>query len=515
MTQPAIKDVPPEDQEPGASFNPDEYDWPKHLKVALDELKSKNCEIDRAWDYYGDKHPKVWLTDAIKDKLDDQLVTNMAENWTDVAVDSPVRRLMVEGFVDRGSKDQDVKDNTIMSDAAKNVWKDNDLRLGQKDVYTAVGVAGESFIFAWKDEEKETGIDATVKDARNVWWPPDCHRAEPTRVVLVWADAEEGVWRATCYYKFVVVRLIGPKIKDAGNIDVMPQARYFTVDPVDPGGVHGFDRVPVIRFAEQTKRRSLVIRLTTLQDKINKLAANLLVTAEFNAWRKMMILTEQVIDDETLKMRPNRIGILDPGGGENGAAPTSIWESSETDLGKYSTEQDKLIDKLFTKANLPGHMKVKADKVAPSGAAYEADEGPFTEYVGDLKDSYGESWHDFFALVLGIDVECQWRDPHVKSDFDQAQTVKMLVDAGVPLLLALKYYAGWTADQLKEFEDAPLSPKEQLAVAASEALAAGNGLAEDDSGAKDRPAQPSAPGAKPTFGNKAPAKAAAKAKPLS
>ncbi len=517
MTQPkTMTDLPPEEQAPSGAFNPDEYDWPKHIKKAFDDLKIKNCEIDRAWAYYDGKHPKVWLTDAIRDKLDDQLITNMAENWTDVAVNSPVRRLMVEGFVDRGSVDQEVSNNVIMSKAALNVWKDNDLRLSQKDVYTEAGVAGEAFAFVWKDDTKDTGIDVTLKDARNVWWPHDAHRADPTRVVLVWADGEEGIWRATCYYKYVVVRLVGPKIKDAGNTDVFPQARYFEVDTVDPGGLHGFDKVPVVRFAPFTKRRSLVITLTTLQDKINKLAANLLVTAEFNAWRKMAILTEQVIDDETLKMRPNRIAVLDPGGGDGGAAQTSIWEGSETDLSKYSDEQDKLIDKLFTKASLPGHMKVKSESVAPSGAAYEADEGPFTEYVSDLKDSYGESWHDLFEIVLGVDVECQWRDPHVKSEFDQAQTVKMYVDAGVPLSLALKTYAGWSDEQLKEFENAPLSPKEQLAMAASQALADGNGFA----GSSQQP--PSAkqdpnnnPQAQPQPGNKPAQQKATKAKPFS
>lgn len=478
MTQPKTKvDLPPEEQELSGAFNPDDYDWGKHLKTALDDLKTKNIEIDRAWDYYEGKHPKVWLTDAIRDKLDDQLITNMAENWTDVAVDSPVRRLMVEGFVDRGQKDQEASKNVIMSDAARNVWDDNALRLAQKDVYKAAAVAGESFVFAWKDDTKPAGIDAVIKDARNVWWPKDSHRAEPTRVALVWADDDEGVWRATMYYKYVVVRLVGPKIRDSGTTDVLPQARYFIVDPVDSGGIHGFDKVPVIRFAEESRRRSLVIRLSTLQDKINKLAANLLVTAEFNAWRKMAILTEQTVDDETLKMRPNRIAVLDPGGGDGGAAATSIWEGSETDLSKYSDEQDKLIDKLFTKACLPGHLKVAENRAVPSGAAYQADEGPFTEYIGDLKDSYGESWHDFYELILGIDVECQWRDPHVRSELDQATTVKTMVDAGVPLALALKYYAGWTDEQLKEFEDAPLSPKEQLSMAASQALASGNGLA--------------------------------------
>lgn len=496
MTMPET--LPPEEQEPSGTFNPNEYDWSKHLKVMLEDLKVKNVEIDRDWDYYDGKHPKVWLTDAIKDKLDDQLITNMAENWTDVATDSPVRRLSVDGFVDRSSEDQEVKDNAVMSTAAKNVWKDNQLRLGQKDVYRAALVAGESFVFAWKaepdDDRHPAGIEAIVKDARNVWWPEDTHRSDPTRVGLIWADHEEGIWRATMYYKYVVVRLVGPKLKDSGGIDTFPLARYFQVDPEDPGGEHGFDKVPVIRFSEFTKRRSLVARLATLQDKINKLAANLLVTAEFNAWRKMAILTTQLVDDDDLKWRPNRAMVLDPGGGDGQSAPTTIWEGEQTDLGIYSDEQDKLINKLFTKACLPGHLKVQSDKTLPSGAAYEADEGPFTEYIADLKDSYGESWHDFYVLTLGIDVECQWRDPHVRSEESQAVTVKTMVDAGMPISLALKYYAGWTDDQLKELEDAPMSPKEQLAMAASEALI--NEKNNPDSGSQLSGAKPGISGAK-------------------
>lgn len=521
----------PEDKPVSGTFNANDYDWQKHLKRALDDLRVKGMRIDVCWRYYNNEHPRVWMTDSIRERLDQHLITNMSENWCDVAVDAPIKRMSVEGFTDRGSKDTA---NPIMSDAALNVWKDNDLRLGQKDVYTDAGVAGESFLFVWKDDTKKTGVDITRKDARNVWWPDHCHRAEPDRVVLVWADADDGVWRATCYYKYVVVRLVGPKIKDPGNL-IMPQARWFELDPENSGGEHGFEKVPVIRFAFTSERRPIIDRIRTFQDKINKLAANLLVTAEFNAWRKMAILTEQTIDDETLKMRPNRIAVLDPGGGDGGSAPTSIWEGSETDLANYSNEQDKLIDKLFTKATLPGHLKVKADKVAPSGAAYEADEGPFTEYVSDLQGSYGESWHDMFELALGVDVEPQWRDAHVRSEFDQAQTLKLYVDSGVPLSLALKYCAGWSDEQIEELQNAPLSPKEQLAMSAAQALADGatmdgngQGTSKPPPGQPPATAKPGAPakpfgGAKPGTANKgikpagppAPRKQAANAKPRS
>ncbi len=479
MTAP-VKDrattLPEDEQQP--TFNPNDYDWPAHLKRAIEDLKVKTVLIDRVWRYYDGEHPKLWMTDAIRDKLDDELVANMAENWCDTAVDAPVKRLGVTGFIARKKSVDGAKvepepgvSDEVVNAAAENVWDDNDLKLEQREIYTHARCTGEAFLFAWKDDEKDTGIDATLVDARNVWWPKDAHRNDPTRVVKVWADEDDGVWRATMYYKYVVVRLVGPKLKD-GGASVMPQARYFTPDPDDPGGEHGFDKVPVIRFALHKKRRSVVDAIRPTQDKINKLAANLMVSAEFNAWRKMILLTQQTVDDDTLKFRPNRVPVLDPGGGDD-VAPTSIWEGSATELANYSDEQDKLIDKLFTKADLPGHMKVKSTREVPSGAAYEADEGPFTEAIGDMQTAFGESWHDFYELVLGIDVEPQWKNPAVKSDKDEMDTVKVAKDAGVPLALALKRYAGWTTDELKELAEAPLSPQEQLALAATQALAEG------------------------------------------
>lgn len=457
-------DVLPEDKPFSGVFHPEDYDWPTHLKKAIEGLTVKVPAIDRVWKYYDGEHPRVWLTDSIREQLDDLLTAEMAENYCDTAVDAPIKRLGVTGFVQPD-------DNSLEVEAANIIWDDNDLKLAQKDLYTEARATGEGFVFAWKDEEKESGIDVTIVDSRQVWWPTDAHRNKPARVVRIWADEEEGIWRATCYYKYVVVRLVGPKVKSI--IEALPQPRYFVVDPENPGGEHGFEEVPIIRFARYKKRRSLIDMIRNFQDKINKLSANMIVAAEWNAWRKTIIMTEQEINDGDAKFRPNRALVLHPGGGADGAAPTSVWEGSASELSNYSTEISNYIDKLFTKACLPGHLKVKSESTLPSGAAYEADEGPFVEDIEDMQVSYGESWHDFYELVLGIDVECQWRSPHVKSDTEEGTTVKTFKDAGVPLLLALKKYAGWTKEELDELEDAPLSPQEQLSMAAAQALATG------------------------------------------
>jgi hypothetical protein len=477
----------PEDEEPGAKFNPNDYAWQDHLKRALEDLKYKSLEIERCWKYYDGDHPKVWLTEGIRKKLDEELITNMAENWCDTAVDAPVKRLAVEGFTvdlgsttdEEGNRDTDAKDS-ISAEQAQNVFDDNFMKLGQKELYTTSRCVGEAYLGVWSDDDMEFGYRFSIMKPENIWWPEDSHRSRPKRVIQVWADEDDGVWRATCYYKYVVVRLVGPQLRDGGG-QYMPQARYFKPDPDDPGGLHGFEYPPVFRFARDKKRRALIDQIRTIQDKINKLAANLLVNAEFNAWRKTILMTTQTIEDGDLEFRPNRILKLDPGGGEDGVAPTSVWEGSATELRNYSDEQDKLIDKLFTKSCLPGHLKVKAERAVPSGAAYEADEGPFTEDIIDQQDAYGETWIDIYKVILDIDVNVQWRNPHIKSDKDEVETVKIAKDCGVPLELALKKYGGWTEPELKELEEAPLSTGEQMQMALTQNLV--NGVGGDNSGA--------------------------------
>jgi hypothetical protein len=477
MTNPV--DMEAAENQPAAVFDPDDYDWLKHLDKAIKDLKTKILSIDIDWRYYDGEHPKVWMTDKLREMFDSEIALNMAENWCETAVDAPIKRLEVTEWAS-------ATDQSVMVKAAENVWSENNMDLDQKDLWTASRCCGESFLFVWLDDDKEFGVDLSINDARNVWWPENAHRSDPERVVKVWMDETEDIWRATVYYRYVVVRLRGPKINHAKT---MPQARFFVVDEDDPGGEHGFEQVPVFRFARKRRRDSLVSRIKSIQDKINKLSANLMVSAEFNAFNKTIIMTQQAIADDDLKFRPNRALVLDPGGDNEGTAPTSIWEGTATELRIYSDQIDGLIDKLFTKAVLPGHLKIASGKTLPSGAAYEADEGPFVEDIEDMQAIYGATLKDLFDM-LGIEVEPQWRSPHVKSDSEESTTVKTFKDAGLPLRLAMKYYAGWGEDRLKELDESPLSPQETAALAAAQALATTGG--QTDEGGQGEGAAPTA-----------------------
>jgi hypothetical protein len=470
------------------AFNATAYEWSDQLKTALGALESKRVDIDRLWEMYEGEHPRVWLTKTLASMFEDVMIENLYDNWIELAVEAPLTRTRVLGWA---TKADSGKADSISMKAATNIWDDNSMDLQQVDLYRHVRIAGEGFVIAWEDPDKDSGYSLHVNDPREIYYPETPHGEDPEYVVKVWLDLGESRWRATVYYAVDVVRLVGPERKNIDQCEPFPGADAFVLDPADPGGEHGFEEVPVIRYAKYVKRRSHIKAIIPGQHRINKLTANKVVAGEFSAWRKLAILTQQKIDDDDLRMRPNRALILDPGSTEDGSAATSIWEGSATELSNFDNSIDKEVFKLFTKAYLPSHMMVNPGSI-PSGDAIEADEGPYVEMILDSHEWLGSSHKDLFEL-LGIDTEPQWRNPAVRSEKSEATTVKTYIDAGVPLPVALKKYAGWTEEELTELdklvkeEEVKAQEKQAMAI---EQMKAANPSTGDDPNAQPKPGQP-------------------------
>lgn len=473
------------------AFNANAYEWADHLKEALDELPAKRIDIDGKWAMYEGQHPKIWLTKSVLDMFEEVLIDNLFDNWIELAVEAPLTRTRVLGF---SAKADSGGDQSVLMKAATSIWDDNKMDLQQVDLYRHVRIAGEGYIIAWEDEEKDSGISLSVNDPREVFYPETARGDNPDHVVKVWFDTTEKRWRATIYYEVDVVRLVGPERKTSIENEPLPSVDAFELDPEDKGGEHGFDAIPVIRYSKFTVRRSMIASIIPNQHRINKLSANKLIAGEYSAYRKLAILTKQDIGEAELRMRPNRALVLDPGSTEDGAAATSIWEGSATELANFDNSIDKEIFKLFTKAYLPSHMMVNPGSI-PSGDAIEADEGPYTEMIIDSQEWLGAGHKDLFKL-LDIECEPQWRNPVVRSDKSEAEVVKLYFDAGVPLPQALKKYAGWTQEEIdeltkvKEQEKAEADKKQADALEAMKANPPQNG---DDPNAQPQPGQPKPP----------------------
>ena len=474
--------------------------WSTDLKCAIAEIRKKTIDINRMYDYYYGDHPQVWLTDKIRSMFK-ALADQMPENYCGVAIDAPLRRLRVTGFTslvnaeETAQVDENAPTQAMSVDdiAVQAEWAKNRLDRKQKSVYRSAMVAGEGYLFVWPSDEG--GYDITYNDARLVHWHTT--DGEVDHVAKVWLDESEARWRAWILYDSGdSIRLRGiNQIKSGASRTDIPEAGKFEVDPDDPGGPHGFDRVPVFRFAEDEETRcSRLKSLTPQQDKINKLESNKMVAAEFGAFKQRAYLTTQAIDKESVKQEPDHAIHLHPGGdSELGEAPTSIFEFSATDLSNYDNTKQTEINAFFTIANLPRHLMINPG-ASPSGAAITADEGPFVELILDMHEWIGATWRELWGM-LGYDVEPTWKNPKTDDDQATANTVKTMTDAGVPVDLAVRKYANWDGDEIDQLQ-ASLETKAQADAnrqqAMIQALDQGRGVAAPGQSQPPNPNEPPA-----------------------
>lgn len=444
----------------------------EHLQEALRELRARRQLIDVAWDYHDGRHPQVWLNDTMRKVFDSKSDPNeLQDNYCGMAVNAYLGRLQVAGWALRRPVAEDAPDELVAAAKAAEAdavaaWDDNDMELEEDDVYRAAFVAGECPVLVWPklngdgqqetDEEGRLRWDVVAKDARNVYVKAGAKRRARAWSWAVWLERDR--WRATGYYgdsdgkPAEVIRLhTAPTVNVSKNFP--EKAARFLLDRDDPGGdmPETFDgKCPMVVFKLDRAGRSWLHDAIPVQDKINKLAANKMVTAEFLAFPQRYALTDQVIPPGTLRYSPGKMLQLDPGGGSNedgqAIAPTQVGEFSAADLETYDKAKAAEVDTLFTIKLLPRHLRVNPG-TPPSGDAIKADEGPHTEYVRNTCHKlFGAAWADVQQL-MGHDVVPVWEAPEVANALTEAQELDYLVRSGVPLLSALRK-VGWTPEEI-------------------------------------------------------------------
>lgn len=447
--------------------------------LALPKLRERRLVIDGAWRYYDGDHPPLWLTSKMA-SLFRGMATRLHDNLCEMAVDALLSRLEVTGWEDvpplqlPGQLGQQLPTaEGVMAAAATALWGMNSLDLEQEELYRHALVSSVGYVLVWPGEDGQPEI--VQQDPRTIYVEyGSMRRDDRLWAVKCWWDQEAVRWRANLYEKgqlgqpSTVVRLLQTQRGNAESIPDGPNG--FTIDPDDPGGPSGLPTsdVPLVPFQRRRDGRSRLHNLTPIQDKINKLAANKLVAAEFAAFRQRVFITTQQLPDNAISNAPDRAIVLDPGTPD---APTSVHEFAVTELANYDDAITAEVGKFFTVAQLPRHLIVGTGSASPSGEAIKADEGPFVQLVDSWVARLGASWQDVMAL-LGVQARPVWAETATHHDLTTAQTVKGFTDAGAPLGLVLARYAGWSEEEVAEAQAEASAREAQAAAAGAVALAA-------------------------------------------
>jgi hypothetical protein len=201
-----------------------------------------------------------------------------------------------------------------------------------------------------------------------------------------------------------------------------------------------------------------------IQDAINKLLGDMMVTAEFNAFPARYIITNSDIDK--LKNAPNEIWSIPASIGEGQG--TSVGTLEAADLSNYSNQISELANSIAVITRTPKHYFYGADG-QPSGEALIAMEAPLSKKARKTQQLLDPIWSDVGAYLLLLsgfgdvrpqDITPVWAPVESIQPKTQAEIRTENIKSGLALSTALRF-EGKSTDEIKQIMDEKAEEAEQ------------------------------------------------------
>jgi hypothetical protein len=258
-----------------------------------------------------------------------------------------------------------------------------------------------------------------------------------------WFDG--SVWHMTLYYpdhlEYYVKRG-----------ETQPSA-YSAFQPAKiPTAPNPFKVIPVFHFRGAGELENIV----TLQDAVNKLFADMMVAAEYGAFKQRWIIAHD--DTSALKNAPNEIWEIPAGDGTGQDA--SVGQFDATPLDNYLKAINEIANSIAIISRTPKHYFYSAGGQL-SGEALLAMEAPLTKKVDTYQERFTPIWRELGAFLVKLsgggdidpnEITVTWKPSESIQPYTEAQTRQLAVAAGIPLVTQLKRNEGWTETEIKAMQ---------------------------------------------------------------
>lgn len=416
------------------------------LKLAYTTLAAKQAWIDLMFSYFDGFPPMKYVTDRLYDIFGHR-EARFSQNWAAVVVNAEAERIQLNGFT--------VGEDDALSETLNGLFEDTQLLEDADDVTIATLVAGEAFVFAWKDEGGE--VEAYTHDPRLCHMFYDPERPHVKRMAAKWWVDANGKRRINLYYPERIEYYISSnKAQNTGNANSM--------SAFQPPATNPYKQIPIFHFRREKRLiKSVLANVIELIDAINKLTQDMMVAGEFGAFRQRYAITNA--DIGPLKNAPNEIWNLPAGDGDGQG--TSVGEFSPTDLINYLNAMDKLANIIAIIERIPKHY-ILSQGGDPSGEALIAMEAPLNKKTQKTIDRISPTWRDVAAFMLELNSTPAANPKDITPLFDRPETVQprttaeirqINVSAGIPLVTTLRN-EGWTQEELDQL-DADIAENEE------------------------------------------------------
>lgn len=415
------------------------------LERAYKALSGKINSYTTAMSYYDGDQPTVYSTDRLREAFGN-IKARFVQNWVKVVVDAPLDRLVMSGW--------DAQD-TASNDALDTIWSTLNLYRDAVESHRDALVTHEAFIIAWKDGDN---VDVYHNDPRMVHVFYDPERPKVKKFAAKWWSDGEA-YRMTLYYPDRLEYYI------ARSKDMPSSANAF--EPAEqPTAPNPYGIIPVFHFDGESELNSI----TDLQDAVNKLFADMMVSAEFGAFKQRWVISNA--DTSALKNAPNEIWEVPAGDGQG--QQTSVGQFDATPLDNYLKAISDIASTMAIISRTPKHYFYSTGANL-SGEALLAMEAPLTKKVKHYQELYGTTWRELGAFLLRLtkgtvidpaEITPVWMPAESLQPLTEAQTLKENTAAGVPLETALKWI-GKTQTDIDEMQKAKQAEQKEATAYAS------------------------------------------------
>jgi hypothetical protein len=402
-----------------AEVNSPEW-WAERLNT---RLTKRRPELDRLENYFAGKTPLAYATSRFREEFGTMLAA-INDNWTQLVVSAVEERLNVEGFRLGNDETADAR--------AWEIWQNNRLDADSQVAHTEALKLREAHIIVWKpDPDKDPVI--TIEHPRNVCVELDPeNRSKRLAAAKSWRDEIHGqcctVYLPDGIYKFRRGRSGWERREVEG--EAWPIPNEWGVVPVVPL----FNRPGLL-----VESASEIENILSKQDMINKLMADMIVAAEYSAFRQRWATGVDIptqpgtnaADDDFISA-VNRLWHV--------AAPDAKFgEFSQTDLATYVKAIEMLVQHIASQTATPPHYLLSTG-VLPSGESLRAAEAPLVAKARRKQRVFGEAWEEVIRIALlmdGIPVEGQvstiWSDPESRTESEHVDAVMKMKALDVPV----------------------------------------------------------------------------------
>ena len=406
------------------------------LQKAFEALSGKKTEYDRLFAYYDGEQPLTYTNSRLKEVFDN-LNAYFAENWCSVVIDSTLERVNLERV--------EIEDDGLQAqwDA---LWEANQLYLDSDEVHEAAVVTGEAFMIAWPNEESGE-MEVFHNDPRLVHAFYQNQNPHQMSYAAKWWAEDDGTGRMTLYYperlEYYATTLALTSVSSW-------QAFKLTGQAVNPYG-----RIPVFHFRLKARRaKSDLASVWPMQDAVNKLLTDMMVTAEFAAFPQRYIISS-VDSQSQLRNAPNEVWDIPAGDGIG--QQTQAGQFPAASLDNYFNGIDKLAGAISSITRTPKHYFFSIGSNL-SGESIIAMESPLNKKAQDRIDRFVPVWHELVGFLLNPmapvteGIEIVFSKPETIQPLTESQAMVNYKNLGVPLKTILRRY-GWSEMELAQMEE--------------------------------------------------------------